>query len=100
MPFRMAGRYIWLPHDSGMRWQVGGRGRRVAGRVLRRQPGGDGMDVRFRQAVGDALHAIGLGGLPVAGAPARELRDDVRRAQAREARDARLHAGEAGAVAT
>ena len=89
----------WLPHANGMRTRLDDSGDGSLRRLLRRQPGGDRGDVGVGQARRDPLHAVGLGGVALADAPARQLADDVGRAQADEAGNARLHAGQALAVA-
>src|SRR6478735_3853235 len=66
--------------NVGFCWRMIRRG------ILRRQPGGHGIHVGFRQSVCDALHAVGFGRLSASGAPARELGDDVGSAQADQPR--------------
>ena len=49
--------------------------------------------------VGDALHAVGLGGMPFADSPARQLRRDVGRPQSHQPGNAGIHAGQPRAMA-
>ena len=79
----------WLPQASGMRTRLDGSGDGVRARALLRQPGRDGGDVGVGQARGDALHAVGLGGVAFADAPARRAGRRCRSGAGRPGRECR-----------